>query len=197
MSPPERLTDDEVIARYDRFLVEFIEKLSICPWARHARLGGRLGRSVLRLTEPDVAACVAELQRLTAVPPEELDVAVVILPDLALGAGTFMRFVSSVRDAFTRVSNPPAGYYLVAMHPDMHEDLTDPDRAVGFMRRTPDPSIQLSRVSVITAARGTGRNDRGETASETVARVGLENVLEHGAAEARALLEDIRQGRRR
>lgn len=188
------LSNDEVLARYDRYVREFLEVLNVCPFARKAREGGTLRRAVLRGETPDVAACVAALQDVTSGPPEALEVAVLILPDVPWDASVFSRFVSQVRPVFTRDSNPPGGFYLVAMHPEHVKDLSTPDRAVAFMRRTPHPSIQVARASVIHAARGNNRNAQGETTSDVVARVGLENVQAMGEAQVEALLRAIANG---
>src|SRR6267143_1192556 len=45
-------------------------------------------------------------------------------------------------------------FYCVAFHPDLPLDLTDAHRAVQFIRRSPDPTIQMVRASVLKAVRG-------------------------------------------
>lgn len=188
-----RPTDEEVVARYDRYLQDFVEALNICPFARRARELHRLQRAVIR-GEPTPEAVVDLLQRVTAVPTDQLDVAVVILPDSPLEPFPFNRFVGRVRESFTRVSSPPHGYFLVAMHPDWHKDLSTPDKAVAFMRRTPHPSIQVARARVIVEARGTTPAGE-ESVSDRVARLGLAAVERLGADRAEDLLRRIRDGR--
>ncbi len=188
------LNNEEVLARYDRYVREFLEVLNVCPFARRAREGGTLRRAVLRGEAPAVETCVAALMEVTSGPAEAVDVAVLILPDFPGTASEFSRYVSAVRQPFTRQSNPPGGFYLVAMHPEHVKDLSNPDRAVAFMRRTPHPSIQVARASVMQTARGTGTNAAGESTSEVVARVGLENVKAMGEAQVEALLNAIRGG---
>jgi len=154
------MTPEEAVARYDRYLTDFLEPLNICPWARRARESGRLARAVCDVTELDVPAAVASLLTLTAPPPEVLDVAVLIFPAVTAEWTPFNRFVARVRDAFTPISVPVRGFYLVAMHPDAPLDLTTADRAVAFMRRTPHPSIQVARTGVIEDARRVGGGRR-------------------------------------
>src|SRR5438270_855375 len=47
-----------------------------------------------------------------------------------------------------------APFYCVAFHPDLPRDLLDANRAVHFIRRSPDPTLQLVRASVLRAVRG-------------------------------------------
>lgn len=189
------MTPEEAIARYDRYLVEFLEPLNICPWSRRARESGRLARAVCDITEPDVTRAVESMKAVTAAGPEILDVAVLIFPNLPLEWSPFNRFVAKVRDVFTPISTPPRGFYLVAMHPEAPLDLTTPERAVGFMRRTPSPSIQIARTTVIEDARKNGGGNFQESTSDRVARLGLESVQKFGVEKALKLLEDIRHGR--
>src|SRR5438045_71755 len=125
------MTPEEAVSRYDRYLIEFLEPLNICPWARKARESGRLARAMCDVTALDVAPAVEAMKALTAAPPEVLDVAVLIFPNLASEWSPFNRYVAKIRDAFTPVSTPPRGFYLVAMHPQAPVDLTTPERAVG------------------------------------------------------------------
>jgi hypothetical protein len=80
------------------------------------------------------------------------------------------------------------------MHPDWHKDLSTPDKAVAFMRRTPHPSIQVARARVIVEARGTTPAGE-ESVSDRVARLGLAAVERLGADRAEDLLRRIRDGR--
>ncbi|MEW5850411.1 MAG: DUF1415 family protein [Myxococcota bacterium] len=190
-----KVSPEEAIARYDRYLQEFVEELNVCPFARKAREEGRLARMVCEVTTPDVEAAVQSLLQLAARPRESLDVAVLIFSCLEADWSSFNRYVGRIREAFTPRTTPPGEFYLVAMHPESPMDLANPDRAVAFMRRTPHPSIQVARASVIQSARkGTGFGPGG--VPDAVARTGLENVQRFGPERARQLLDDIRRGRK-
>lgn len=190
---PQTPTDDEVLRRYDRYLQEFLEALNICPYSRNARESNRLTRGVLRGVEPTVDQTVAALHTLMDAPPDQLDVGALIVPDISLDASRFSRFVGQVRGVYTQVSHPPGAYFLVAMHPGHATDLTDAQRAVAFMRRTPHPTIQVARASVIAQARG--RTPPGqEPVTDRVARLGWEAVMQAGPEAVEALLLAIAQG---
>jgi hypothetical protein len=49
-----------------------------------------------------------------------------------------------------------APFYCVAFHPDLPRDLLDANRAVRFIRRSPDPTLQLVRASILIDVRGEG-----------------------------------------
>jgi len=46
-----------------------------------------------------------------------------------------------------------APFALAAFHPDARADLSDPERAIPFLRRTPDPTIQLVRYEALESVR--------------------------------------------
>ena len=72
-------------------------------------------------------------------------------------------------------------------------DLTNTDRAVSFMRRTPHPSMQVARAKVILDSRRTA-SPQEENVSERVARMGLRSVQDYGPERAAELLTRIRLG---
>ena len=103
-------------------------------------------------------------------------------------------------------------FYIVAFHPDLPEDLADPHRAVGFIRRSPDPTLQLVRSAVLDRVRGehTGGSvfvdtskltaaellalDTPEPLSDKIAKANLETVRREGPVVLRALLARLRGG---
>ena len=60
-------------------------------------------------------------------------------------------------DAYSRMLARHAGgaapFHCVAFHPHFPEDLADEHRAVRFIRRSPDPSVQLVRASLLQTLR--------------------------------------------
>jgi hypothetical protein len=147
------------LARSDRYLREFVEALRMCPFARRCREEGRLERRVLfpegdglavSHTGAAVRTVLAELQ---TVPPQ-MEVALFIFPLAPKGslesAHAFEAFGAGVRDAMPK----PATFYCVAFHPDLPRDLRDAHRAVPFIRRSPDPTLQFVRIETLEAVRG-------------------------------------------
>jgi len=179
------------LRRNDRYLREFIEELSICPYARLCREQGRLYRAVLLQSQP-MARAVAELV-LALEPQSQFEIGLLLFPSFA-GPGlvgepqAFERFVSETRNQYGKLRKPP-GFFLVAFHPAMPSNLANPDVAVRFMRRSPDPTIQLVRPEAIDSIRNPSR-DR-EDLSTTIAEVGLRTVREVGPEKLAAHLSSI------
>jgi hypothetical protein len=164
--------------RSDRYLREFVEALHLCPFARRCREDGKLHRRVL-LAGDDAMAAVSEVEGL---PAESVEVALLIFPQSPTGspetARAFEAFTTSLRDHMSQTSvdhtsqtsvdhtsQMPVGresqtFYCVAFHPDFPRDLGDAHRAVPFIRRSPDPTIQLVRASVLRAVRGENNGER-------------------------------------
>jgi hypothetical protein len=219
------------LARNDRYVREFVEAFNLCPYARRTREGGRLQRSVVLEAggapgtpgfEAAVAALGTAIEAFEARPPGEIEVGLVLLPALhpalAQGIEGARAFEQLVGEARTRMqARHPGGdtpLYCVPFHPDFAEDLRDEHRAVRFIRRSPDPTVQLVRASVLRAVRGAGQTDYVDTSglsaaelmavsaplsvSDRIGRANLGTLEEAGPGRLRSLLADIRaQGRTR
>src|SRR5205085_8574398 len=96
------------------------------------------------------------MREIEAMPDDAVEVALLIYPnaraDGVESAREFESFCASLRPSLTK-------FYCVAFHPDLPRDLLDAHRAVQFIRRSPDPTIQMVRASVLQAVRGS--NDGG------------------------------------
>ena len=180
------------LRRNDRYLREFIEELSICPYARMCREQDRLYRAVFLQSGPTPQAVAEHVQSLE--PLTQFEIGLLIFPNfggpgLVGEAHTFERFVAETRIQYGKLRRPPPGFFLVAFHPAMPSNLANPDVAVRFMRRSPDPTIQLVRPEVIDSIRNPSR-DR-EDLSTTIAEVGLRTVREVGPEKLAAHLTSI------
>lgn len=133
----------EVLRIFERYLVEVVERHELCPWARTTREHRELAVGILWAT-PSLDAWVAEAERLLAVPAAR--VAMVIAPELATSRGE----LGALRD---RVAGriPTAG--VAEFHPAAALDLTTPARLVPFVRRSPDPLLQLVPLGLLHAVR--------------------------------------------
>jgi len=146
--------DQAVLARNDRYVREFVEALGMCPYARRCRESGKLVRRVIRDREEAPSAIAA----LEALPPDDVEVALLIFRDEPAdgeaSARAFEDFCARLRDGrfAAHAGSPP--FYSVAFHPHLSGDLLDAHRAVRFIRRTPDPTLQLVRASVLHSVRG-------------------------------------------
>ncbi|MBX3246367.1 MAG: DUF1415 family protein [Myxococcales bacterium] len=197
---------------YARYEVEVVEAFGFCPWAARARAQGEVEvRVVLDADEPEAeeAALVAiEAHAARA----HVAVGLVVLPRLPVSARAMARFVARLRErhAAAHGSSPPMA--LAEFHPDAAADLESPARLVPFLRRSPDPTIQCVRLSVLSELRrgeeGTGFVDLASTnlaellarpvrkpLHERVAEVNLATVEERGVDAVEAVLADIRADR--
>jgi hypothetical protein len=205
---------EEAVRLYRRYQLEIVEACGLCPWAQRARLDDRFRIRVVpqaepRGTEPSLAA----IDALIADP--RADVAVLIYPHFHLGRLEFERFVSGVRDA--DAPRHPLGcipFVFAAFHPDAQPDTSDAERLIPFLRRTPDPTVQLLRSEVLDRVRsstpqGTQFMDLrmleeldasgvGEQVSlrQRIARTNLATVKDLGLEEVTRRIEAIAEDRR-
>jgi len=126
-----------------RYLVEVVERHELCPWARASREHGELAIGVL-WGAPALEAWIAEARRLLA--SERIRVAMIVAPELAIDRAAF----GALRDRVA-ARLPDAG--VAEFHPVAPLDLGSPARLVPFLRRAPDPLLQLVPLTVLDAAR--------------------------------------------
>lgn len=135
-----------------RYQVEIVEAFGLCPWAARARIDDAFRARVLLDTNADVAATLDAVDAFAA--DDRADVAVVLYPRVDLGRAEFERFVAEVRQA--DVPRHPLGrapFVFAAFHPAAAPDTGDAERLIPFLRRTPDPTIQLLRSTVLERVR--------------------------------------------
>jgi len=202
--------DRDVLSRSDRYLRDFVERLHLCPYAQRCRETGKLQRRVLWRREDAVAA----IREIEALPEDAVEVALLIFPaEPATGdasARAFTAFCAELREQMSAAHGGQAPFYAVAFHPDLPRDLLDANRAVHFIRRSPDPTLQLVRASVLQAVRG--RDDGGSryldpaglsleqamalaspaSLADRIARANFSTLQREGAEQVEALLESLR-----
>lgn len=212
---PEGVSETSPLAReairvYGRYEVEVVEAYTLCPWAERSRREGHTRQLVL--DEPlDADRVLAAIDVLAA--DQRVEVGFLLFPCCTLPRVAFERFVSGVRD---RDQQRGAAFAAAAFHPDAAADLSDPYRLVPFIRRSPDPTIQLIRRSVLESVRrpgdgGTGyidpssitdlvaffKNPPKPPLHERVAQANLEQVERVGVAAVEHVLADIQADRAR
>ncbi len=138
---------------YRRYQLEIVEACGLCPWAERSRVEGRfLTRILLQADRAATEAATRTIDELVV--DARAEVAVLVYPRLQLGRLEFERFVGVVREA--DAARHPIGcipYVFAAFHPDASPDATDAERMIPFLRRTPDPTIQLLRSDVLDRVR--------------------------------------------
>ncbi len=201
----------EALRVYRRYQLEVVEALDLCPWAERARLQGRVAERVLLQDDADMARVLAVVAELAA--SARIEIGVLLFPRLALGVVDFERFVARLRDADTARYPFGAGVFaMAAFHPDAKADVSEPERLIPFLRRTPDPTIQLVRMTALEEVRrnmphGTELIDEltlgatpvyvrdAPSLRERIARSNLGSVQRAGLETVRALLDDIQRDR--
>lgn len=137
----------------ERYLVEVVEAFGLCPWAKGARLSGQLSRAVLLQRDTSLDPALAQLDAWSQEP--RLEIGLLIFPLVGLGFSEFQRFTNLLIDADAqrrgRTSSP---FAMAPFHPDAARDLATADRLVPYLRRSPDPTIQVVRVSALERVRG-------------------------------------------
>jgi len=184
------------LARHERYVREFVEEFNFCPYAKRSRETGTLQRVVL-LEESFQAAASAiadAIERLEQLPVASVEVAFIILPSLKLeSAREFEMLVRAAREQTeARHGSSATPFYCVAFHPEFSEDLADEHRAVRFLRRSPDPTVQLVRASVLEKVRASGATP---SVSDRIAAVNLKTLKSEGVDAMRTLLGAIRADR--
>jgi len=148
----DRALENEAIRLFRRYQLEIVEGLKLCPWAERTRTERRLGEIVVHARSLDVEPALAAITALAELPAVEIGI--VLFPRLTTTAPDFERFVS--RLAAADADRRPIGttpFAMAAFHPDPAADLTDAERLIPFLRRTPDPTIQLVRRDALDRVR--------------------------------------------
>lgn len=199
---------------YERYAVEVVERFGFCPWARAARESGSVQvQAIFSVNHDDFAESLARLSELHQ-GSEDVDIALFIYPLLDLDRLPFEGFVRSLRATAERRRPALDAFAMAAFHPRAELDATDPDRLVPYVRRTPDPTLQLVRKSALSAIKGLSAGTAFVDIStlslaslsaltapapkpvrERIAEQNLSTVLQVGAPAIDAILEDIARER--
>jgi hypothetical protein len=204
----------EALRIYQRYQLEVVEAFGFCPWATHAREEGRVQPRVMPSATFDVDEGLSAIAEMAA--DRDVDIGLLIYPRIEVTReewGRAVRVLGNADEARWPTGQVPMA--MAAFHPDAEADLTDPARLVPFIRRSPDPTIQLVRLETLRRLRGTeqagtGYVDpamlaRGELPDlvtrvplhERVASDNRDKVREVGVEEVEEVLADIRADRER
>jgi hypothetical protein len=133
----------EVRRLLGRYIEEIVETYDLCPWARAARTGGELSIATLWGT-PSIATFATAATELLARP--QTRVAMVVAPELAVTPAELRELRGEVAKLV-----PIAG--VAEFHPDAPLDVTTPARLVPYLRRSPDPLLQLVPHAILASVR--------------------------------------------
>lgn len=190
----ERALIAEALRLNTRYVNEVVLAWDLCPWAEKAFTSGQVRQQVSLIEAAAPESVLPFLDELVAA--SEIAIGLLIFPRLVVRPAQFDSFAERVRrsdharrpDAAT---SPPAPEFLIAaFHPDAAESFATPPQLVSFVRRTPDPTLQFVRTSVLRRATG-----EGSRVSDDVTRRNFETVRERGAEALDAVLREIRRDR--
>lgn len=137
----------------DRFLAEVVERFGVCPFAERARSEGRVARWVSTqsiLAAPEREALLTKISGWAD--DVRIEIGLVVFPAFADGPAAFDALVARLRGEFeARGAN---AFVTATFHPELPYSTESPARLMPFFRRSPDPTMQLVRSSVLERVRG-------------------------------------------
>ena len=209
----------EALRLYLRYATEVVEALGLCPWAKRAREQGRVRPEVVLAAEPGEDEVLAVADEVFA--DARVEIGLLIFPRLGGSTPapwdrrTFRQFLSRVRARDAERHAPVSPPLVMAdFHPHAEPDMTSPARLVSFVRRSPDPTIQVVRRATLDAVhgsevRGTSYIPQGTLRlddlpaqasvplHQRIAEANHATIERLGVAQVQALLDDIRADRDR
>lgn len=141
--------ENETLRLHERYQREVVEEFNLCPWARPARLGTKT------LALCDGGQTIFE--RIDAAATSDVEVAFVLLPTYSGRARALDEFVARLiaTDARRhREQSPP--FAMAAFHPATTSSSLDAlcaEALVTYLRRSPNPTIQLVRLDALARVR--------------------------------------------
>jgi hypothetical protein len=168
----------------------------LCPWAAQAWRDGDVARRVLvepaAGQAPELEGVLAFIDEIASNPA--ISIGLAIFPRATLTEAAWGTFAERVRRA-DRARRAPAAapFLLAAFHPGDGENAAPARNAsalVSFLRRTPDPTLQLVRASLLDGLAREGRDLSGE-----IARANFAAVSARTPAALDAVIREIRNDR--
>jgi hypothetical protein len=185
-----------------RYIEEVVIGWGLCPWAAQAWRDGAVARRVLVDPGPAQTTEISEVLAFIdeIAPNPALSIGLAIFPRATLTEAAWGTFAERVRraDRARRAPDESAPFLLAAFHPGSGERATaagvvtvaNAGALVSFIRRTPDPMLQLVRASLLERLAPAGRDLSGE-----IARANLAAVNARTPAALDALIGEIRSDR--
>lgn len=149
--------DYEALARearriYFRYAVEVVEEFTFCPWARSAREAGRVRCNIVFGARPTLETLLAEV--LAADAGTEIDVTLLVMPECELSRVELRHLTSALHTRYEATTGRGKAAHAIAdFHPTALLDQTSPERLVPFIRKSPDPTLQLIKHAALDGAR--------------------------------------------
>jgi hypothetical protein len=152
ISLPDTALIEHCLALYDRYAREVVEAFDFCPFAKSAREQGAVDVRVLTVDSASPEALLSTLDQLAS--QRHTEIGILIFPRETRDQREWQRLVADTHEADTHTPRPHGKQWaMAAFHPDAIADLASPSRLVSFIRRTPDRTIQLVRLSSLAQVR--------------------------------------------
>jgi hypothetical protein len=184
----------------DRYLIEVVEAFELCPWAASARRRGEIRVAIVG-EGPHVDAQVnAAIDQMSA--DESVAIGMVVLAAAPLTPSGLRRLRDRVLEGRRDVA-------IADFHPEAAVDLTSAARLVPFLRRSPDPMLQVVPHRVLASVKRTvpsvmrsdqlamlaGLQAPAPSIADKVADTNKATVVRVGPDVVAAVIEDIRRDR--
>ncbi|MDP3274416.1 MAG: DUF1415 family protein [Deltaproteobacteria bacterium] len=207
---PDETLEDAARAVYARYAAEIVEAFDFCPWARRAREDDQVRIEVISEQTPTLAQTLAVSDQLAA--RDETAIGLLLFPRVQWSRGAWQRFVADLHTLDAASVRPLQKVFAAAaFHPSAEAVVEDPRRLVAFVRRTPDPTIQLVRHEVLQRVRSKDPpetlfvdakqietylqnitvNPPARPIAERIAQANRATVVTQGVEHIEALLRDI------
>lgn len=194
----------------DRYLKEVVLAFGLCPWAEPALRAGRVAERVFPGTELDIDGVLAAIDAFASRPETEpagepagvgdaegeVEVALLLFPRHRGGWSAFDAFAERVRraDRARRRAGSLPPFLVATFHPDSpapdvlaSEPLAHVRQLTLFLRRSPDPMLQLVRTRTMDRLKANHPD-----ASDALAATTFAALSEERGARARALSLTVR-----
>jgi hypothetical protein len=184
----------------DRYLIEVVEAFELCPWAASARRRGEILVAIIG-DGPHVDAQVkAAVDEVSA--DETVAIGMVVLAAAPLTPSGLRRLRDRVLEGRRDVA-------IADFHPEAAVDLTSAARLVPFLRRSPDPMLQVVPHRVLATVKRTvssvlradqlamlaGLAAPVPSMADRVADANRATVVRVGPEVVAAVIDDIRRDR--
>jgi hypothetical protein len=174
---------EAAIRLFRKYVDAFVEPYGICPWSAPARRSGHVRELVLLDAEPIIEPILAAIESLAVDPA--IEIGILIFPCIRLDRATWAHFVADVRSADSDARERSVPFAMAEFHPEAAPVLEPSGAFVSFLRRTPDPTIQLVRRTALERVRG--QDDQGSGFFDPAM---IERLLEKPLAQKKPQLHD-------
>lgn len=141
----------EAVRVYRRYALEIVEGLGFCPYAERARADGHTREVPIGAAIPTDDEVLGVIEAIADDP--EVEVGFVLFPRVTLSRPKLGRWVEHLRKAHAALRGGTPVLAIEGFHPEAEVDLSCPERLTPFVRRTPDPTLQLTRLDVLDRIR--------------------------------------------